>query len=597
MNPLDNRAQILLLIGRDLMEAHHVIDHRIGPKGSPYAQRLKLGWVVVGETCLGKVHKPEFVNVNKINLLVDGRSSIFTPCVNKFEVRTSTVEIGKTVFERTSCDDKIGMSVEDREFLDIMDKEMYKGVEGNWVAPLPFRSPRPKLPNNRTQATNRAKTLHRSLQKDSVKKQHFVDFMDKVIRNNHAEIAPPLQDDEECWYLPIFGVYHSKKPDQIRVVFDSSAQHNGVSLNNVLLQGPDMINNLLGVLLRFRRESIAMTADIQQMFYSFHVREDHRNFLRFLWYRDNDPDKDLIEYRMRVHVFGNSPSPAVATYALRKSVGLGQVPLEVKQFVERDFYVDDGLTSVSTPEEAVALMKCTQETLMTNGNLRLHKIASNSDKVMNAFPVDDLAKDLKNLDFSVDSLPQQRSLGLIWDLETDTFAFKVCTEGKPFTKRGILSTINSLFDPIGFVAPVVIQGKILLRQLISNKCDWDDELPIKDRHEWISWRDSLKLLEDLRIPRTYVPVSLEAVENKEVHIFCDASEEAIAAAAYLKTSDQEGNNNIGFLLGKAKVAPKSGHTGYHSERNLRFGPIRTIFILEEIGRNYSTSETICASLS
>ena len=55
MNPLDNRAQILLLIGRDLMEAHHVIDHRIGPKGSPYAQRLKLGWVVVGETCLGKL--------------------------------------------------------------------------------------------------------------------------------------------------------------------------------------------------------------------------------------------------------------------------------------------------------------------------------------------------------------------------------------------------------------------------------------------------------------------------------------------------------------------------------------------------------------
>ena len=226
-----------------------------------------------------------------------------------------------------------------------------------------------------------------------------------------------------------------------------------------------------------------MTADIQQMFYSFHVREDHRNVVTFLWYRDNDPVKDLIEYRMRVHVFGNSPSPDVATYALRKSVGLGQVTLEVKQFVEQDFYVDDGLTSVSTPEKVVALTKCTQETLMTNGNLRLHKIASNSDKVMNAFPVDDLAKDLKNLDFSVESLPQQRSLGLIWDLETNTFSFKVCTEEKPFTKRGILSTINSLFDPIGFVAPVVIQGKILVQQLISNKCDWDADLPVKDRHE------------------------------------------------------------------------------------------------------------------
>ncbi len=77
------------------------------------------------------------------------------------------------------------------------------------------------------------------------------------------------------------------------MVFDSSAPYQGISLNDVLLSGPDLNNTLLGVLLRFRKEQVAISADIQQMFYSFVVREDHRNYLRFLWYKDNDTSKTL----------------------------------------------------------------------------------------------------------------------------------------------------------------------------------------------------------------------------------------------------------------------------------------------------------------
>ena len=168
---------------------------------------------------MGKVHRPDKVNVNKTNLLGDGRSSIFIPCTSRFKVKE---DLGQSVFDRTANEEKIGTSVEDREFIAIMDSEMVKEPTGNWIAPLPFRSPRQRLPNNRQQALNRAKTLGRSLQRDPEKKQHFLDFMQKVLDNNHAEIAPPLEEKEECWYLPIFGVYHPKKPNQIRVVFDSS---------------------------------------------------------------------------------------------------------------------------------------------------------------------------------------------------------------------------------------------------------------------------------------------------------------------------------------------------------------------------------------
>ena len=110
------------------------------------------------------------------------------------------------------------------------------------------------------------------------------------------------------------------KPRKIRVVFDSSAKYNGVCLNDVLMTGPDLTNSLIGVLLRFRKHKTAVIADIQQMFFCFYVKPELRNFLRFLWFRDNDQNKNIIEYGMCVHVFGNSPSPAIATYGLHRTI-------------------------------------------------------------------------------------------------------------------------------------------------------------------------------------------------------------------------------------------------------------------------------------
>lgn len=162
-------------------------------------------------------------------------------------------------------------------------------------------------------------SLQRTLKTKPEMQQQYVEFMGKIFGNGHAEVAPPLKETEECWYLPTFGVYHPQKPNQIRVVFDSSAQWSGISLNDVLLKGPDLNISLLGVLVRYRKEKIAILADIRQMFHCFLVHEDHRNFLHFLWHMDNNINKEVIENRMKVHVFGNSPSPAVAVYGLRRA--------------------------------------------------------------------------------------------------------------------------------------------------------------------------------------------------------------------------------------------------------------------------------------
>lgn len=183
------------------------------------------------------------------------------------------------------------MSVEDKAFLEIMDEEIFMDDSNSWVAPLPFREPRHKLPNNRVQAAKRLSTLRYMLAKKPDMKEHMVAFMQKIFEAGHAEPAPPLSEEQECWYLPIFGVYHPRKLGQVRPVFDSSAKYEGISLNDVLLSGPDLNNTLLGVLTRFRKEPVAVAADIEQMFYCFKICQEHRDFLRFLWFEDNDPTK------------------------------------------------------------------------------------------------------------------------------------------------------------------------------------------------------------------------------------------------------------------------------------------------------------------
>lgn len=157
-----------------------------------------------------------------------------------------------------------------------METEIYKAPDGSWTAPIPFRRNRQRLLNNKSQALKRAQSLDVSLRKNPEKMEHVIAFMRKILENGHAEPAQHLDSHAECWYLPLFAVYHPKKPGSVRCVFDSSAKYEGISLNDVLLTGPDSVNSLLGMLLRFKHHPVAVTTDIEQMFYRFSVPEKHR---------------------------------------------------------------------------------------------------------------------------------------------------------------------------------------------------------------------------------------------------------------------------------------------------------------------------------
>ncbi|XP_077379067.1 uncharacterized protein LOC144019709 [Festucalex cinctus] len=323
------------------------------------------------------------------------------------------------------------------------------------------------------------------------------------------------------------------------------------------LDGPDLNNSLVGVLMRFRSDPYAVMADVEQMFHNFMVREDHRDYLRFLWFKNHDLDGEVEEFRMCVHVFGNCPSPSVAIYGLRRTAleGESEYGREVRQFIERHFYVDDGLSSFSSTDEAIDVLSRTQK-MLAQSNIRLHKISSNSPDITKAFPNEDLATGLQGLDLGQTSPPMQRSLGLGWDLSTDLFKFQVTISERPYTKRGVLSVVNSVFDPIGFAVSVIIEGRAILREISSDASDWDTDLPKEKQEKWQKWKNSLKYLQQLEIPRMYTSIPLSEAHKKEIIVFCDASTKAVGAVAYLKLTTGNCHSEVGFLLGKARLAPK-----------------------------------------
>lgn len=168
----------------------------------------------MGNVCLNDVHKTVTVNTFYTNMTERGRPMCFQPC-NLFNVKEkpcgvqifchnvpqpsdrSSCEsdhLGCRVFEQTKNDNQVSPSIQDNAFMKIMEEGMKKDANNSWTAPLPFKSPRQRLPNNRPQAMNRLTSLIRNFERKPEMRDHFVAFMEKISQNGHAEIAPPLKE-------------------------------------------------------------------------------------------------------------------------------------------------------------------------------------------------------------------------------------------------------------------------------------------------------------------------------------------------------------------------------------------------------------------
>ena len=175
-------------------------------------------------------------------------------------------------------------------------------VGNHYQTPLPLKNPDVKLPNNRKVAERRLLYLKKQLMKDDRFCQQYTEFMQEILDKGYAKESKSASQDVRVWYLPHYGVYHPRKSDNIRVVFGCSSKLSGRSINKELLMDPDLTNHLIGVLTRFQQE-VAIMVDIEKMYFQILVADEHRSLLRFLWWKDGDMSKEIIDHEMCVHVF------------------------------------------------------------------------------------------------------------------------------------------------------------------------------------------------------------------------------------------------------------------------------------------------------
>ena len=295
-------------------------------------------------------------------------------------------------FSERKVKNEHGLSQEDKLFLKKVERGI-KRVEGHYEIPLPFREDDVIMPDNRAQVELRAHWIKKKLLKDKRLHKQYTEFMNDMLVNDYTRKVPlkaTTPKKGKVWYSPHHAVYHPRKPDKVRVVFDCSARFEGTSLNDKLLQGPDLTNSLIGVLVRFRQEPVAFMGDIESMFYQVQIPEDQRDFVRFLWWPDGDLSQDLVEYEMNVHIFGAVSSPSCSNFGLRKAADDYEymIGAESADVLRRNFYVDDCLRSDKTVDVAINRMHNVIDAC-AHGGFRLTKLTSNDRRILETIPAEE----------------------------------------------------------------------------------------------------------------------------------------------------------------------------------------------------------------
>ena len=541
--PRVDKSAVSILIGQDVPEALWPLELRKGKEGQPYATRTRLGWSLNGPLeSEGLVEESALSNLARADERLDAQVEQFWKLETSEALANSLPQF----------------SVDDKKAVDIWERSL-EVVDGHYQMDIPVKSKLPNLPDNRVVAEKRLKSLTSRFLRDPELHTKYKGGIQELLDKGYAEKVPKQEIGAapgQTWYLPHHNVVNESKPEKLRIVFDCAVTFGGTSLNKEVLQGPDFTNNLVGALLRFREEPVAVMGDIEGMFHQVQVSPKDRDALRFLWWKDGEIGGEVEVYRMCVHLFGGVWSPGCASFALRRVADDHRMdfPEETIQTVLKNFYADDCLKSVGTTERAINIVHSFCQ-LLALVDFRLTKWISNDRRVLESIPVEERAKGVKNLDLDHSSLPVERALGIHWNTDTDQFGVQIKSKQREFTRRGLLSIVSSVYDPLGLVCPFVLRAKMVFQDECKSGKEWDDPLSPENQVRWSKWLEELPLLDQFKVERCLVPADFGKLVKCELHHFCDASLSAYGSVSYLRAVNAEGKIHCALLLGKSRLAP------------------------------------------
>lgn len=365
---------------------------------------------------------------------------------------------------------------------------------GRIIVKLPFKDSPNNLGNSVEIARRRFLTMERRLLNSSDIRSQYISFMEEYESLGHMSVVPSPELDEPHYYIPHHYVL---KPTSIstklRVVFDASSRTTTqTSLNDLLMVGPTIQQELYLLLLRFRLYRYAITADVTKMYRQVLVNSNDRKYQYILW--RPSPDLDLRTYQLNTVTYGTASAPYLAIRSLHYLADqyIDKYPIGATA-IKSSFYVDDLLCGADDSVTLETLKHQVTEVLQ-RGNFPLSKWRSNHPDFMET-------QSTKELNFTDDFITT--TLGVIWQQNSDTFLFTFTPKqvNMSITKRTILSMASSLFDPIGLLSPLVITAKIILQELWILKLDWDESIPQHLHHAWKNCLDSFGSVSSFTIPR------------------------------------------------------------------------------------------------
>ena len=398
-----NLKDVKVILGQDCYHLHRAIDYRKCGNAKPWAVRTKLGWMLSGPLPQQETAKlaTESLVAAEVDPLADQVKSWCS-----MESYASNCSVS-------------GRSKEDERALEML-KAITKFDGERYEVGLLWKNAKLHLPNNYSSAVSQLKSLERRLEKNVNLKQRYKETIDVDVQKGFVRILDEAElentKSDLQWYVPHLPVLNPNKPDKVRRVCNAASKFGGVSLNDNLMAGPDLLQSLIGIIFRFREKEIALTADVEAMFLQVKVPPTDCRVLRFLW-RENHTDPISV-YEYGRHIFGAKSSPTCVNYALQQ---VGRDSRDdngmVAKLINRNFYMDDFVKSVASGEEAVEVYKCLRKSLAHRG-FQLTKWFCNSEKVMKEISAEDRSVSLSKT-FEAELLAPS-ILGLQWNVESDS---------------------------------------------------------------------------------------------------------------------------------------------------------------------------------
>ncbi|XP_055604494.1 uncharacterized protein LOC129752749 [Uranotaenia lowii] len=542
-----------LLIGLDHASLGNAMKSREGKPNEPIAVKTRLGWMIYG-CCCKTNDDVSHVNHHSVQL-----------CQCETDTDQELHEAMKKYFSLESLGiskpEKLLLSKDDQRANELL-ATLTTRKNGRYESGLLWRYDNVRLPDSRAMALRRWECLYRRMQKDKNLAQAMNAKMQEYLTKGYIRKLTKEElemSNNRVWYLPIFPVVNPNKPKKIRVVWDAAASCYGVSLNSVLLKGPDLLASLLSVLVRFREFRVAVSGDLREMYHQVLMRLQDQHCLRFFW-KENPDDATPSVYVLQVMSFGACCSPSTAQYV--KNTHAKQFEQEYPNAVDaiiHQHYVDDMLISAETEEEAILLATDVKK-IHESGGFEMRNWISNSPAVVAA--LDGEGTNEKNLSIG-EAETTGKVLGMWWDTKADYFTYKVSARhdaellagNRRPTKREVLRTLMMVFDPLGLISHFLMFLRSLLQEIWRASVDWDEEIHDCHFEKWLTWLRILPQVSNVKIPRCY-RIATSAGENTvvQMHTFVDASENGFAAVVYLRF--QEGSTVECSLAGaKTRVAP------------------------------------------